>query len=356
LSAPQSVARLIHILEALCASAVPVGLAQLSRAIRAPKSSVAALMRGLTEAQIVVTTEAGYRLGPGAFGLGSALMEARRRLQSSDLVRAGMRRLAERSGETVLLAVRDARSGMMTYVDTIESRNAVRFAVTVGDRRPLYCTAGGRALLAAESDKELRRIFPHADQQNIREAILKHCSRFPDEYWLERDREGVFPHDFYKSMVEAGWLGIAMPTEFGGSGLGITEAAVMMQAIAESGAGMSGASSVTFPVFSLQPVVLFGTRSRRSASCPRSSRRGPGVLRGHRAQCGAQHHRAEDPRRTPRRRLSGQRREDLDLHRAGREQDAAAGAHHAARRGQAQDRRAVAVLYRASIDPRSRCA
>jgi alkylation response protein AidB-like acyl-CoA dehydrogenase len=55
-----------------------------------------------------------------------------------------------------------------------------------------------------------------ADQQNIREAIVKHCSRFPDEYWLERDRDGVFPHEFYKSMVEAGWLGISMPAEFGG--------------------------------------------------------------------------------------------------------------------------------------------
>ncbi|HWK49522.1 MAG TPA: acyl-CoA dehydrogenase family protein, partial [Steroidobacter sp.] len=72
-----------------------------------------------------------------------------------------------------------------------------------------------------------------ADQQNIRDAVLKHCSRFPDEFWLERDREGVFPHEFFQSMVEAGWLGIAMPTEFGGSGLGITEAAVMMQAVAE---------------------------------------------------------------------------------------------------------------------------
>ena len=70
------------------------------------------------------------------------------------------------------------------------------------------------------------------DQQNIRETVLKLCSRFPDEYWLERDRDGVFPEDFFKSMVEAGWLGIALPTEYGGSGLGITEAAVMMQAIA----------------------------------------------------------------------------------------------------------------------------
>jgi len=96
------------------------------------------------------------------------------------------------------------------------------------------------------------------DQQDIRDAILKLCSRFTPEYWLERDRDGVFPHDFFDTLCEAGWIGIAMPSEYGGSGLGITEAAVMMQAIAESGAGMTGASSVHIPVFSVQPVVLFG--------------------------------------------------------------------------------------------------
>src|ERR1700742_3131930 len=74
------------------------------------------------------------------------------------------------------------------------------------------------------------------DQQNIRDAVLKHCSRFSDDYWLEHERAGRFPHGFYDSLVEAGWVGIAMPTEFGGSGLGISEAAIMMQAIAESGA------------------------------------------------------------------------------------------------------------------------
>src|SRR5687767_4788720 len=106
------------------------------------------------------------------------------------------------------------------------------------------------------------------DQQNIRDAILKHCAQFSPEYWLERDRDGVFPHDFYQSLVDAGWLGIAMPSEFGGSGLGITEAAVMMQAIAESGAGMSGASSVHIPVFSVQPVVLFGTPDQKRRILP----------------------------------------------------------------------------------------
>jgi acyl-CoA dehydrogenase len=117
-----------------------------------------------------------------------------------------------------------------------------------------------------------------ADQQNIREAILKHCSRFSDEYWLERDREGVFPQDFYKSLVEAGWVGIAMPSEFGGSGLGITEAAVMMQAIAESGACMSGASSIHLPVFGLQPVVMFGTQEQKQRMLPP-------VLRGEHKVC-----------------------------------------------------------------------
>jgi acyl-CoA dehydrogenase len=111
-----------------------------------------------------------------------------------------------------------------------------------------------------------------AEQQNIRNAILKLCSRFPDEYWLERDRDGVFPRDFVQALREDGWLGIAMPAEYGGAGLGITEAAVMMQAIAESGACMAGASSVHIPVFSLQPVVLFGTPPQKERILPRVAR------------------------------------------------------------------------------------
>jgi DNA-binding IclR family transcriptional regulator len=131
-------------------------LASLSRVLHAPKSSIAALLRGLARADFVVSSEGAYRLGPSAFGLGSALLEARRRLQSSDLIRDGMRRLAECSGETVLFAVRDANAQTMTYVDVIESRNTVRFAVSVGDRRPLYCTAGGRVLLATGPAKDVR--------------------------------------------------------------------------------------------------------------------------------------------------------------------------------------------------------
>jgi len=181
-NSPQSVTRVIQILEALCASPRPVSLADLSRVLGTPKSSLAALLRGLAEEGFVVASDGAWRLGPGAFGLGSALLEARRRVQSSDLVRDGLRRLAERSGETVLFAVRDQDGGAMTYVDVIESRNAVRFAVSIGDRRPLYSTAGGRALLAAGSADELaaylRRLKPEpltahteTDKRRLAEAI-----------------------------------------------------------------------------------------------------------------------------------------------------------------------------------------
>lgn len=167
LNSPQSVARVIRILEALCAGPGPISLAHLSRALRAPKSSIAALLRGLAEADFVVSSAGAYRLGPAAFGLGSAVLEARRRLQSSDLVREGMRRLADRSRETALFAVRDPGAETMTYVDVIESRNAVRFAVSIGDRRPLYCTAGGRVLLAAASAEDLRRYLGRLKPQPL---------------------------------------------------------------------------------------------------------------------------------------------------------------------------------------------
>ncbi len=106
------------------------------------------------------------------------------------------------------------------------------------------------------------------DQERIREAIARLCERFPDEYWLERDREGRFPDDFHQALAQDGWLGIAMPEEHGGAGLGILDAAVMMQAIAESGAGFSGASAVHMNIFGLNPVVVFGTEEQKKRMLP----------------------------------------------------------------------------------------
>lgn len=106
------------------------------------------------------------------------------------------------------------------------------------------------------------------EQERIREAIGKVCARFGDDYWLKRDREGGFPADFHQAFAKDGWLGIAMPEEFGGAGLGITEAAVMMQAIAESGAGFSGASAIHMNIFGLNPVVVFGTDEQKKRMLP----------------------------------------------------------------------------------------
>jgi acyl-CoA dehydrogenase len=105
-------------------------------------------------------------------------------------------------------------------------------------------------------------------QQEIREAILRICARFGDDYWLERDRDGAFPHAFHRAVADGGWLGIAMPEEVGGSGLGITEAAVMMQAVAESGAAFSGASAVHMNIFGLNPVVVFGSDEQKRRFLP----------------------------------------------------------------------------------------
>ncbi len=101
-----------------------------------------------------------------------------------------------------------------------------------------------------------------ANQEAIRDAVAKICARFDDAYWLKKDKEGGFPADFHKALASAGWLGICIPEEYGGSGLGILEAAIMMRTIAESGAGMSGASAVHMNVFGLNPVVVFGTKEQ----------------------------------------------------------------------------------------------
>jgi acyl-CoA dehydrogenase len=106
------------------------------------------------------------------------------------------------------------------------------------------------------------------DQVAIRDAVAGICSRFGDEYWLERDRHGGFPEDFFQALAAAGWLGICIPEAYGGSGLGITEATIMMQAISQSGAGMSGASAVHINVFGLHPVVVFGNDEQKRRILP----------------------------------------------------------------------------------------
>jgi acyl-CoA dehydrogenase len=106
------------------------------------------------------------------------------------------------------------------------------------------------------------------EQEAIREAILQICKPFDAAYWLDRDRNGGFPLDFHKAIADAGWLGVCMPEAYGGSGLGIQEAAIMVQAISESGAGMSGVSAIHMNIFGLNPVVVYGTEAQKRRILP----------------------------------------------------------------------------------------
>jgi alkylation response protein AidB-like acyl-CoA dehydrogenase len=105
-------------------------------------------------------------------------------------------------------------------------------------------------------------------QLEVRAAIAKVCSDFPDEYWLKQEESKKFPADFHRKLAKDGWLGICLPRQYGGSGLGIAEAAVMMQTISESGGGMTAASSVHMNIFGLEPVAKFGTDEQKTRFLP----------------------------------------------------------------------------------------
>ena len=111
--------------------------------------------------------------------------------------------------------------------------------------------------------------FEFSEQQlSIQEAVSRICRNFGDDYWLARDTDGHFPEEFVHAITEGGWLGIAMPEEFGGSGLGVSEALILAHTIARSGAGMSGASAVHLNLFGPNPIVVFGTNEQKSRFLP----------------------------------------------------------------------------------------
>src|SRR5712671_2214871 len=109
-------------------------------------------------------------------------------------------------------------------------------------------------------------VSPH--ETSIRDAITRLCTPFDDAYWLDKDRTGGFPEDFFQAFAASGWLGVCIPEAYGGAQLGITEAAIMMQAITQSGAGLSGASALHMNIFGLNPVVKFGTAEQKARMLP----------------------------------------------------------------------------------------
>ena len=115
-------------------------------------------------------------------------------------------------------------------------------------------------------------------QTSIRDSVSRICQNFDDEYWRHKDAVGGFPQDFVSSLAADGWLGICLPEAYGGAGLGIADAAVMMRTISEGGGGMSAASAVHINVFGLNPVVVFGSEEQKQ-------RHLPGVAKGEVKAC-----------------------------------------------------------------------
>ena len=107
------------------------------------------------------------------------------------------------------------------------------------------------------------------DQVTIRDAVAELAAKFDDQYWQEKDEKHEFPMEFYNAFAEGGWLGITTPEEYGGHGYGITEASIILEQVAASGAGMNGASSMHLSIFGMHPVIVHGSDELKQSTLPR---------------------------------------------------------------------------------------
>ena len=107
------------------------------------------------------------------------------------------------------------------------------------------------------------------DQELIRKAVAELAGKFDDHYWMEKDQAHEFPQEFYDAIAKGGWLGMTIPEEYGGHGLGITEATLLLEEISRSGAAMNGASAIHLSIFGMQPVVKHGSEELKAATLPR---------------------------------------------------------------------------------------
>lgn len=107
------------------------------------------------------------------------------------------------------------------------------------------------------------------DQQLIRQSVAELAAKFDDHYWMTKDLAHEFPREFYDAIAGGGWLGMTIPEEYGGHGLGITEATILAEEVARSGGGMNAASAIHLSIFGMQPVVVFGSDEMKAETLPR---------------------------------------------------------------------------------------
>ena len=109
---------------------------------------------------------------------------------------------------------------------------------------------------------------PTPEQDALTQAVAQACEKFDDDYWAEHDRDAVFPDDFHQAMAESGVLGIAMPEEFGGTGLGVMDVTLVMHQVARSAGAMSAASAIHINIFGPNPIVVYGSEDQKRRWLP----------------------------------------------------------------------------------------
>ncbi|HWI80499.1 IclR family transcriptional regulator [Ramlibacter sp.] len=157
-AAPQSVERILAILEHLAADRSGAGLAQLARSVDAPKTSLIGLLAGMVASGHLTRDGSGvYRLGPRMFSLAMRVVGS---LDLSSLARPVLEQLVADTGETALLGALAPSGDLAIYIDKVESRSSVRYTVSLGEQRELYSSSIGKLLLAhmpaARQDSYLR--------------------------------------------------------------------------------------------------------------------------------------------------------------------------------------------------------
>lgn len=110
------------------------------------------------------------------------------------------------------------------------------------------------------------------DQRLIRDSVAELARKFDDQYWMEKDRDHQFPTEFYRAIADGGWLGICIPEEYGGHGLGITEASILAEQVSRSGGGMNAATAIHLSLFGMQPVIMHGSEELKQRTLPRVAR------------------------------------------------------------------------------------
>lgn len=192
--APRTAVRIVRILRFVADKPDGASLAQLSAGLGAPKTSLFSLLRALSDSDYLSHSDGRYRLGGAAFSLGSAIV-ARRRFP--DIAMPILRALADKSGETVFISELIPDEAMAVYIARAESTNPIRFMASVGERRPLYSSSGGRVLLAFQpSDWQadyLRRtkLVAHTPRTVIDKAELRRILTSIRETGLARTHEDV---------------------------------------------------------------------------------------------------------------------------------------------------------------------